>query len=84
MSIKKLGETFRFYTSMSCYKQLISIEKFDMITTLALTTTPNHKGFTARRMFDLSFVTEYIMHDKKRSRIWRLKAGSFLRHKTRK
>ena len=44
MSIKKLGKTFRFYTSMSCYKQLISIEKFDMITTLALTTTPNHKA----------------------------------------
>ena len=41
--MQNVGKTFRFYTSMSCYKQLISIEKFDIITRLALTTTPNHK-----------------------------------------
>ena len=40
---------------MSCYKQLPSRETLDMITTLTLTTTPNHKCFIARRILDLSF-----------------------------
>ena len=39
---------------MSCFKQLFSKEKVDMITMLALT-TPNNKCFIARRIFDLSF-----------------------------
>ena len=43
---------------------------------LALTTTPNHKCFIARRILDLSFVTLYIMHDKDRSGIWGLKTPS--------
>ena len=37
LSIKNVGKAFRFYASMSCYKQLISIGN-DMIATLALTT----------------------------------------------
>ena len=68
---------------MSSYKQLISREKLNMITTLnlALTTTPNHKGF----ILDLSFVRVYITHsDKEKSGIWGLKTGSFVRHVTRK
>ena len=60
---------------MSCYKQLISRKKLDIITMLVSTTTPNHNCFVARRILDLSFVTVYIMHDKERSGIWGLKTG---------
>lgn len=42
--------------------------KIHMTTTLALTTTPNHKYF----------MTAYIMHNREeRSGIWELKTGSF-------
>ena len=46
--------------TLACRVTSSSRGKFDMITTLALTSTPNHKCFIARRILDLSFVTVYI------------------------
>ena len=80
---KKCRKTLSFYITMSCYKQLLSIEKLNMITTLALTITSNHKCFpamAARRILDLSFVTVRTYHARQRE----IGTGSFLRHKTRK
>ena len=63
---KKSRKTLSFYITMSCYKQLLSIEKLDIITTLALTITSNQKCFPARRMLDLSFVTVRTYHARQR------------------